>query len=52
MIAMDKVHSIRQLFYEQGKSVVQTKMRTSKFTTSDLQKLLEHIRTMEEDNGE
>lgn len=31
---------------------IQTKMRTSKFTTLDLRKLLEHIRNMEEDNGE
>ena len=47
-----KDHNEDKIDIKSQMETIQTKMRTSKFTTSDLQKLLEHIRTMEEDNGE
>ena len=45
-------HNENMIDIKSQMETIQTKMRTSKFTTLDLRKLLEHIRNMEEDNGE
>lgn len=45
-------HNIETIKIKDKLDEIQSKLRNSQYTTSDLQKLLEHIRTIEEDYGE
>ena len=47
-----KDHNKGTIIIEDKLDAIQSKLRASQFTALDLQKFLEYIRTIEEDNGE